>query len=57
MTRNMAATNINNQAVVRSVSIKFVYSQLPGDDIVSKIKPLLQSMNVKNHDLRWASCC
>ena len=53
----MAATNINNQAVVRSIPIKFVYSQLPGDDIVSKIKPLLQSMNVKNHDLRWASCC
>ena len=57
MTRNMAATNINDQAVVRSIPIKFVYSQLPGDDIVSKIKPLLQSMNVKNHDLRWASCC
>ena len=57
MTRNMAATNINYQAVVRSIRIKFVYSQLPGDDIVSKIKPLLQSMNVKNHDLRWASCC
>ena len=57
MTRNMATTNINNQAVVRSIPIKFVYSQLPGDDIVSKIKPLLQSMNVKNHDLRWAPCC
>lgn len=52
--------NINYQAVVRSIPIfiiKFVYSQLPRDDIVSKIKPLLQSMNVKNHDLRWASCC
>ena len=57
MTRNMAATNIKYKAVVRSIPIKFVYSQLPGDDIVSKIKPLLQSMNVKNHDLRWASCC
>ena len=41
MTRNMAATNINYQTVVRSIPIKFVYSQLPRDDIVSKIKPLL----------------
>ena len=29
---------------------------LPGYHIVSKIEPLLQSMNVKDHDLSWASC-